>query len=295
MVVSCGARVARLLHPGGREFFPMKDYEGLGATLEGVSELGALHFAQNVREERQFSQELRTSCADRSSSVLVKRRARRPSLRKDSLARGAGSGAMRTPREHGFWVMLTVALLLGVTLGGSAASLGLAALAFGALLAGAAVVGRRIRKNVPLQVGAALLLGASVFPLARAGSCGVSESLLASGTLALVFSSTTMSVQEILLRARKRLWAARLSGGLAVFTTAAALAAALFFHSRAATLAFSLTLALQLAFAFWPPSPKRLRFVGMAIACVQLLVAGVLMTLELAPSSARSSQDGEVS
>lgn len=197
--------------------------------------------------------------------------------------RGGRNAMIKVPREHGFWVMLSVALLSGVTLGGSGASLGLAAFVFGGAFLGAVAVGRRIRKNVPLQVLAALVLGALVFPVARAGDSGVRESLVAAGTLSLVFSSTTMSVQAILFRARKRRVLAKWSGYLAVFATLAGLGGSVFLRAEAATWAMGFTLALNLSLVVWPPSAKRLRFVGMAIGCVQLLAAGALTTLDLAP------------
>lgn len=187
---------------------------------------------------------------------------------------------MKTPREHGFWVMLFIALLCGVALGRSLASLTLATIVGCGTVFAAMLVGRKIRKNVLLQVAAACLLGVLVLPISMVGECESTRSVLAAATLAVVFSSTTMSVQAILLRARKRFSAARLSAGLALGTAAIFLGLAVAFSFAAAAVATSGAFLLGSVLLVRKPSAKRLRWVGVAVATVQLLSAVALMTLE---------------
>lgn len=191
---------------------------------------------------------------------------------------------MKPPREHGFWVMLGVALTTGIALGRSVPTVVVAiALAAGAI-ASAMIIGRKIRKNALLQALAALLLGGLVVPLGAFGRCSLDRSCAYGGALALVFLSTTLSVQAVLLRARRRLASARLSNLGAVGVAGLALLGLVLtgLWSRPSVAAsFASVLLLGTWMAIRPPSAKRLRRVGMSIAVVQLLAAGALVANEL--------------
>lgn len=193
---------------------------------------------------------------------------------------------MKAPREHGFWVMLGVTLAMGSALGRSMATVVVAIVLAAGSVAAAIVVGRKIRKNSLLQMSAAPLFAGLVVPLAVVGRCSFEWACFYSGALALVFLSTTLSVQAILLRARRQQMNARLSSGAAVALAAFALlglALAGPFLRTFLAASFAPVLLVGMWLAVRPPSAKKLRWVGLSIAAVQLLAAGALVANELSP------------
>ena len=110
----------------------------------------------------------------------------------------------RAPREHGFWVMMVLALAAGLLLQpswvGLATALGIAL----ALVAGAVVIGRRIRKNPALQLASTVLLGLVPAPIALVGGAEMGQTLLVAVGLAAAFTAGGLLVVSVLQRARKR-------------------------------------------------------------------------------------------
>lgn len=188
---------------------------------------------------------------------------------------------MNTPREHGFWVMLGIALSTGSALGRSTATVLLAVLLSFVTVFGAMVVGRTIRKNSLLQALAALFLGGLILPLGVIGQCPFGRSALYTGALTFVFLSTTLSVQAVLLRARRRPKSARLNNLIAIGIATAGLAWAALSSRLLLGVSFAPVLFLGLWLALRAPSPKKLRWIGLSIALLQLLSGASLVVDDL--------------
>src|SRR5690606_20776642 len=115
-----------------------------------------------------------------------------------------GMVQMKPPREHGFWVMLFIALAVGV-----AAAPGWLALLSAACLAlfstGLAMwLGRRIRRNAWLQVLSGPSLATLAVPIGVIGGASLEKMLNLYLPVALVFLSTTLAVQAIFYRAQRK-------------------------------------------------------------------------------------------
>lgn len=190
---------------------------------------------------------------------------------------------MKPPREHGFWVMLGVSLATGSALGRSTATVVVAIVLAAVAVAAAMVVGRKIRKNSLLQALASLFLGGLVVPLGAFGRCSFERSCFYAGALALVFLSTTLSVQAVLLRARRRLTNAQVSNVAALGVAGLALAGLALTGSSSrplVVLSFAPVLFLGTWLVILQPSAKKLWRIGLSIALVQLFAATALVADE---------------
>lgn len=184
---------------------------------------------------------------------------------------------MEVPKEHGFWVMLGITVLSGIATAPSLNSV-LAAVALVVVMVLAAMfIGRGIRKNSLLQAMAAVAMGGAVVGLGLAGGGTVGEVLFVACPLTFVFVVTTVSVQGLLLRARRKRHAARgLAWGAVVLGIVGAGTCQWAFGWRGAV-AVALSALVAIGFVASPPSPKKLKRVGLTIAGVQLLAALVVI------------------
>jgi hypothetical protein len=182
--------------------------------------------------------------------------------------------SQRAPREHGFWVMLLLALGAGVALGPSARGLG-AALAVGlGAIGGASLVGRRIRKNAPLQTFAAAGLGASAGAVAALGGAELAGAARLGAVLALAFVAGALAVRAVLERARRQPEAARrLAAAGALLPALGAAGLWVSGGTSAQSAALGVTALYCGAVALAAPSAKRLRLLGLTIALAHLLTA----------------------
>lgn len=186
---------------------------------------------------------------------------------------------MKPPREHGFWVMLTLALFVGVCMAPSWQSVVFAAL-LGALSVGLAMwLGRRIRKSVWLQALAGPLLAAWLIPVGVVGGMPPVEIIRIYTPLALAFLSTTLSVQAILYRAQKKEIAAARARWGAVAVALLGAFGGLVLQERRLTLALFLCFFCVTALLVLQPSARRMKQVGLVVTVVQLGVA-LLLVLE---------------
>ncbi len=173
--------------------------------------------------------------------------------------------------------MLLVALAAGIGLRPSWATV-LFALGLGAIMIGAAMaVGRRIRKNERLQVLAAGTLGLLVLPIGSAGGASLRESLAVGAPLCIVYLATTLSVQSILLRARRQTDRARRFAVASIVLAGVSATLGGVLWGAGASWALGLATLMGAAFLVAPPSPRRLKRVGMTVASVQAVAAALLV------------------
>jgi hypothetical protein len=172
------------------------------------------------------------------------------------------------PREHGFWVMLSAALLAAILR--APADPG-AWLAFAVLLVGTPLVGGavryRIRREGVMQLASAGLLGMAGVPVALAGG----QPLPATGAMAAawvgLFVPGALSVRAILAGAKRGGAAARRrydvwAIGLAIVSTAGVVATGFPLHAVGPLLGVALTGII----AVTAPRPTKLKAVGLALA-----------------------------
>ena len=183
------------------------------------------------------------------------------------------------PTEHGFWVMLAIALLAGVARAG--ATPGTVAVAIGLGLSTIFVAGRfhaQVRKSPVAQVLSSAALGLLLVPIEGIGQ--VPAQIVAADAAAWVpvFSGFSLSVRAIFARARK--------GGSGAPLTLLALALplasglALYWVVGVRNLPVSLVgFTGALVFAIWRPRPRLLKQSGVLMTV--LLVLALLLVLGL--------------
>lgn len=199
--------------------------------------------------------------------------------------RGIRKSAAHTPREHGFWVLLGLSLSSALLRTPSWAAFSAAlAMAFFSIV-GAVLVGRRIRKNIALQIAASVLIAATILPIVFAGGAPLDEGLALAGPLAVAYVAGTLCVSAILERARKAPLRSRVAG-LSSTVFPATAATFLYFHVSP-FVAFALlitTMYTGAVLALRPPA-KKLKFVGISISFAHALTAVLLILRSLcAPS-----------
>ncbi len=184
----------------------------------------------------------------------------------------------RAPREHGFWVMMVLALAAGLLLQpswvGLATALGIAL----ALVAGAVVIGRRIRKNPALQLASTVLLGLVPAPIALVGGAEMGQTLLVAVGLAAAFTAGGLLVVSVLQRARKRFSTAAWTRWSACLLSAAATIWYLAGGHPYKAAALAVTTLYCVGVLWWCPSAKRLKAIGLSISAAHTLSV-VLLTL----------------
>lgn len=173
--------------------------------------------------------------------------------------------------------MLVLSLSAGVF-----AATSLRALIFAAIFAlftvvGAKWLGKRIRKNLPLQLASALALAGLVVPIGLFGGASLSRVMAIALPLSLVFVADTLGVQAILFRARR---APKNADRLALLSvvlcaTGAVLCGALISGQAGAALVVGVF--LTTALAWLRPSPRKLKQVGVVLGCANALSVTLLV------------------
>lgn len=184
------------------------------------------------------------------------------------------------PREHGFWVILSVVVLsaLSRTAGCRAAWLVAVPVAVVAI-AFASVFGRHIRRSAGLQLVATGMLSLAGIPVELAG--GLSEANAASDACAwlAVFTAFALGVRACFARASRR--QRKEATALALASIVVPLATSGFFaetSSQARALALLVTGAATAGVALFRPTSKHLKSVGIALSTVAVVAAVIIRT-----------------
>jgi putative Mn2+ efflux pump MntP len=200
----------------------------------------------------------------------------------ESSTRGNAGGMValvmqtKPPREHGFWVMLVLALAVGIGAVPGATTV-LCAVSLGAISIGVAIgVGRRIRRSALLQVLSGPLLAALAVPVGMVGGAPFVSMLSRYVPLALVFLATTLVVQETLYRAQKKVRAAARARWGALGVSFFAVGLSYVHHSTRVMVGLVFSAAFVLAILVAKPSTRRMKRIGLSVAVVQLVVASLL-------------------
>ncbi|MCP4443982.1 MAG: hypothetical protein GY811_01370 [Myxococcales bacterium] len=184
---------------------------------------------------------------------------------------------LKVPREHGFWVMLVIALVASV---GRSEELLHASGVAAALAALTIVLGgrfhKKVRKTPWAQVVASALLGTLVLPIEGIGRVPIRLATVDSLAWIAVFSAFSLSVRAIFARARK--------GGSGVKATLLALTlpptsgSALFLldgHRNSAIAAVGLGGCVL--FAIWRPKPRHLKQSGVMMTALLALALALML------------------
>lgn len=181
------------------------------------------------------------------------------------------------PREHGFWVLLGIALFVALARFPSAkGTLVGFALALGTICA-AALIGRRIRKNPALQAFASVMLSLLVLPIAYASGALLSDAAHVTIALGSIYMAGTYCVRAVLERARRSPQKSALAGvaSIAIPFLVGVGAHALGGTWIAAALAVT-TVYCGLVFAA-APSAKKLKLIGLTISLAHGISAAFLV------------------
>lgn len=176
------------------------------------------------------------------------------------------SPTYRAPREHGFWVLLTLALAFGFFPQASWRAAAISSLTAMVFIGGAVIVGKRIRKNAPLQAFGSAGLALAAFPglwLSGQSLQEIAHSLLPLGVM---FVAGTFAARAVLERAKKKPAEAGKAALASVILPAAFVLIALLLGQLNRAAALLLTLAFCAALGLMMPSAKRLKQVGIGIA-----------------------------
>lgn len=147
-----------------------------------------------------------------------------------------------------------------------------------ATVAGAALVGRRIRKNGRLQLALSAIVGAQAAPIVFWGGGSWEQAAKLGVSLAVVFVAGVGSVRAILQRRCRRHDAAI---GWSVVSISAPLTLALILAGGGDSLealALGLVSLYGLCLLLWQPDARRLKQIGISLATLQVL-AGLLLVI----------------
>lgn len=175
---------------------------------------------------------------------------------------------LRLPREHGFWVMTSAVVVTSLARGRfSASALLVLAVTLPLATLGAALIGRRIRKNRNYQLLAAVALPVVGIPIELAGGVGVASVLATALAWASVFLASALVVRSAFERSRPKGSPAALEGGaLAVVAIGGLGFACLGLVHQAVALGVSFVVLFVLVSRH--PTVKQLRTLGLALAGV---------------------------
>jgi hypothetical protein len=135
-----------------------------------------------------------------------------------------------------------------------------------AAVVGAALVGKRIRKNPGLQAASSVAIAFTPLPITWAGGATLSESLLLVLPLGVAYLAGTFCVRAVLERARRNPQLSRLAGLISVLVPAGAATILYFVAGPLAAAALAVTTAYCLIVFSASPSAKRLKLIGLTIS-----------------------------
>lgn len=181
------------------------------------------------------------------------------------------------PREHGFWVM-AAAVLLGALLRDvtepwlwltALATLAVAALAGGLLR-------RTIRQHGAVQLASAALLALLGLPVDAVAGRELWPSLMTAAAWAAIFVPSALAVRSTFWRAKRDdVRAAGAAAGAVLLPVVAAVGLGLLGYAAEALACALAGFGLGLV-ALWRPTVKQLRPVGLSLAAIALVAAGVI-------------------
>jgi hypothetical protein len=173
---------------------------------------------------------------------------------------------LRLPREHGFWVMLgAVAITSLVRARFTSDALVAAAITLPLTTLGAAVIGRRVRKNRTYQLLASLALPIAAIPIELAAGIGVASVLVTVVAWSGVFLASALVVRGAFERSRPKGNPAPLEGGaLAIVAIGGLGFACLGLVHQAIALGVSFVVLFFLVSRH--PTVKQLRTLGLGLA-----------------------------
>ncbi len=173
------------------------------------------------------------------------------------------------PTEHGFWVMLAAPVFAAWLRVGLSPRVALAsALVIAAVILGAAVVHRRVRRSGALQLALAVALGLVGAPVEWAGGTAAAGVLAVSAAWMAIYLSTTLVVRATFARAARgsgsRSRALLLRFGAVAVGAAAAAGFALGGRMAEATACATASVTCA-ALAWLSPTVKQLKLIGLAL------------------------------
>jgi hypothetical protein len=183
-----------------------------------------------------------------------------------------GSWARALPNEHGFWVMLSAAVLSAEL----RAEFGSVALVMGAVVLGAAITSaslfhRRIRSHEGAQLAATAGLGIAGAPIEWAA--GLPPSSVLSGSLArlAIFLASSFLVRAAFARSsRKAGISSTVWQQAALLVLAAALAVLALAGRLVEARACAMAVAVCAVLIWWGPTAKQLKPLGLSLAGLAL-------------------------
>ncbi len=194
-----------------------------------------------------------------------------------SMKRARAPQSPRAPREHGFWVMLALTVVAGLGLAPSWLGLAVALAVFAGAMIGAAWIGKRIRKNPSLQVGSSMLLGMAAAPIALTGGAAAASAWLLALGLGTAFTAGALSVNSVLLRARRRPAQADATGWCGFALPVTLSASFLLMGHPCKALALGITALYALTLLLLQPSAKALKRIGLTISAAHATTALLLI------------------
>jgi hypothetical protein len=185
-------------------------------------------------------------------------------------SRAFRSSGANVPREHGFWVLLAVTVGASLLRASSWTAFYVALVTTTLVIISATIVGKRVRKNIPLQAAGSTAVAFSALPILVLGEVPLIDALALSFTLTVAFLSGTFCVQAVLYRAKKLPKEEKLAASASVLLplTTAALANQLFGVWPAVALA--LVASYTLTVALLAPSARGLRPIGLSISALHI-------------------------
>lgn len=186
-------------------------------------------------------------------------------------------GPWRLPREHGFWVMLSV-MTLSLVARNPGATAVLTALVVATVAVVVAMGTRRlVRQSSSFRFAAVLGLAAAGFPVELVGGRSVSAALLDSLAWASVFGAFALGVGACTARSsRTRRAHVRPLTLLSVLVPAAVSVAFALAHLSVHALASALAALSSTVLAIWAPGSKRMKSIGLSLAVCAAIEAVVL-------------------
>lgn len=186
--------------------------------------------------------------------------------------RPLGSWTRALPNEHGFWVMLSAAMLSALLRTGFVAlALLLAVVVFAFAVASASVLHRQIRSSERAQLSASAGLALTGAPIELAAGLPLSEVLAGALALLAIFLASTFLVRAAFARSARRpkisssgwQWAALLLLGTVSVLLAVAERPV---EARACAMAGAVCVVLSR----WKPTAKQLKPLGLSLAGLAL-------------------------
>jgi hypothetical protein len=138
------------------------------------------------------------------------------------------------------------------------------------VIVSASIVGKRVRKNIPLQAAGSTAVALSALPILLSGEVPLRDSLALTLTLAVAFLSGTFCVQAILYRAKKSPQAERHAATASVLLPLAGATLADQIFGQWPAVALGLVAIYTLTVALLAPSARGLRRVGLSISAIHI-------------------------